>query len=66
MRTVVDIDEEALRLATEELGTTSKVATVNAALRKIAEQRTSRLLIEDYLRLDLDLDEATMRRAWRR
>jgi Arc/MetJ family transcription regulator len=31
VRTVIDIDDEALRLAGEELGTTSKVATVNAA-----------------------------------
>jgi len=30
-RTVVDLDDDALSLASEELGTTSKVATVNAA-----------------------------------
>lgn len=65
MRTVIDIDEVALKLATEELGTTSKVATVNTALRRIAEQRASRLLMDDYLRLGLDLDEATTRAAWR-
>jgi Arc/MetJ family transcription regulator len=65
MRTVIDIDEQALRLATEELGTTSKVATVNAALRRIAEQRASRLMMNDLLDLDLDLDEPTMRTAWR-
>lgn len=66
MRTVIDIDEVALRLATEELGTTSKVATVNAALRRVAEQRASRKLMVDYLQLGLDLDEVTMREAWRR
>lgn len=66
MRTVIDIDEVALKLATEELGTTSKVATVNTALRRIAEQRASRLLMDDYLQLSLDLDEATTRAAWRR
>jgi Arc/MetJ family transcription regulator len=65
MRTVIDLDDEALRLAAEELGTTSKVATVNAALRRIAEQRASRLMISDLLEMDLDLDEDTMRRAWR-
>lgn len=65
MRTVIDIDEQALRLATEELGTTSKVATVNAALRRIAEQRASRLMMNDLLDLDLDLDEPTMTAAWR-
>ncbi|HWB38228.1 MAG TPA: DUF2191 domain-containing protein [Rugosimonospora sp.] len=66
MRTVIDIDDEAMRLAAEELGTTSKVATVNAALRRIAEQRASRLLLDDMLSMDLDLDDKTMRGAWRR
>ena len=65
MRTVIDIDEDALRLATEELGTTSKVATVNAALRRIAEQRASRLMMADYLELELDLDPELMKHAWR-
>lgn len=66
MRTVINLDEEALRLASEELGTTSKVATVNAALRRIAAQRASRLMLDDYLKLELDLDDETMRGAWRR
>jgi len=65
MRTVIDVDDEALRLAAEELGTTSKVATVNAALRRVAEQRASRLMAVDILGMDLDLDEDTMRGAWR-
>jgi Arc/MetJ family transcription regulator len=65
MRTLIDIDDEAMTLAAEELGTTSKVATVNAALRRVAEQRASRLMMEDFLRMDLDLDESTMRGAWR-
>jgi Arc/MetJ family transcription regulator len=54
-----------MRLAAEELGTTSKVATVNAALRRVAEQRASRLMMDDLLRMDLDLDEDTLRGAWR-
>ena len=65
MRTVIDIDDEAMRLAAEELGTTTKVATVNAALRRIAEQRASRLMTADLLRMDLDLDDDTMLGAWR-
>ena len=65
MRTVIDLDDEAMRLAAEELGTTSKVATVNAALRRIAEQRASRLMMEDLLQMDLDLDSETLRDAWR-
>jgi Arc/MetJ family transcription regulator len=65
MRTVIDIDDDALRLAAEELGTTSKVATVNAALRRIAEQRASRLMVADILQMDLDLGQETMSQAWR-
>ena len=37
----------------------------DAALRKMTEQRTSRLLLADLLSMDLDLDEDTMRSAWR-
>ena len=36
MRTVVDIDEDALRGAREALGTTTKVDTVNRALAEVA------------------------------
>ena len=45
-RTVVDLDDEALSLASEELGTTSKVATVNAALRRVANQRAAARMLE--------------------
>lgn len=38
-RTVVDIDDEALAAAATELGTTTKVDTVNAALREIAARK---------------------------
>ena len=36
MRTVVDINEDALREAREALGTTTKVETVNRALVEVA------------------------------
>jgi Arc/MetJ family transcription regulator len=36
MRTVVDIDEDALREARAVLGTTTKVDTVNRALSEVA------------------------------
>lgn len=36
VRTVVDIDEDALRGAREALGTTTKVDTVNRALAEVA------------------------------
>lgn len=38
-RTVIDIDDEALAAAAAELGTKTKVDTVNAALREIASRR---------------------------
>lgn len=48
MKTLIDIDEEALAAATAELGTTSKKDTVNEALRIIArrQQRVRRMLGE--------------------
>lgn len=36
-RTLVDVDDEALAAAMAVLGTTTKVATINAALRQVAE-----------------------------
>jgi Arc/MetJ family transcription regulator len=39
MKTMVDLDDEALALATAELGTTTKKDTVNAALRFVAQRR---------------------------
>ena len=38
-RTVIDIDDNALALAAEALGTKTKVDTVNAALRDIAKRQ---------------------------
>ncbi|MEU7822273.1 type II toxin-antitoxin system VapB family antitoxin [Catellatospora sp. NPDC049133] len=63
MRTVIDIDDEALAEASAELGTTTKVATVNEALRLAAARRRT----EEYLRLlrDLDLTEEAGAQAWR-
>ncbi|MEU3597802.1 type II toxin-antitoxin system VapB family antitoxin [Streptomyces sp. NPDC006798] len=37
-RTVIDLDDEALAAAAEELGTTTKRDTVNTALREIVER----------------------------
>jgi Arc/MetJ family transcription regulator len=60
---VVDLDDEVLAEAAAELGTTTKVATVNAALRLAAARRRT----EEYLHLlsELDLSEASRDRAWR-
>lgn len=38
-RTTIDIDDERLAAAARELGTTSKVETVNAALAYVADRR---------------------------
>lgn len=67
-RTVIDIDEEALAGAARELGTKSKVDTVNEALR-LAAGVSER--IASYRRLSAALDESDlgnpeiMRGAWR-
>lgn len=65
-RTVVDIDDEALAAAAEELGTSTKVETVNRALAEIAA-RPKRLAFLELLRVaDDDLGHAeVMRGAWR-
>lgn len=39
MKTVIDLDDEALELAAKELGTTTKKDTVNAALAFVASRR---------------------------
>lgn len=64
-RTVVDIDDEALAAASAELGTSTKVETVNRALAEVAA-RPRRLAFLDQLRTaDDDLtDPEVMRGAW--
>ncbi|MEV4130046.1 type II toxin-antitoxin system VapB family antitoxin [Nocardia sp. NPDC049707] len=39
MKTMIDVNDEALALAAKELGTTTKKDTVNAALEFVAERR---------------------------
>jgi len=65
-RTAVDIDDEALAAVSIELGTSTKVETVNRALAEVAA-RSKRLAILEQLRTaDDDLDDhEVMRRAWR-
>lgn len=46
-RTVIDIDDEALAGAAAELGTTTKVDTVNAALREIVARKLRLEFLED-------------------
>jgi len=64
-RTVIDLDDEALAPASEELGTTSKAATVNAALRRVANQRAAARMLEILGETGTDLSDETLRLAWR-
>ncbi|MFI6575616.1 type II toxin-antitoxin system VapB family antitoxin [Nocardiopsis sp. NPDC050513] len=64
-RTVIDIDDDALTAAAEELGTKSKVETVNRALREVAARRRSHEFLDLIEGMDLDLDQRTMKEAWR-
>lgn len=65
-RTVVDIDDEALAAAAVELGTRTKVDTVNRALAEVAA-RSKRLAFLEGLRTTADdlEDPAVMGGAWR-
>jgi Arc/MetJ family transcription regulator len=64
-RTMVDLDDEALSLASEELGTKSKVATVNAALRRVANQRAAARMLELLDETGTDLSDNGLRGSWR-
>ncbi len=59
MKTMIDIDEEALAAAARELGTTTKKDTVNAALAFVAErQKRIEQLLNDPLSLGYGSDIA--------
>jgi Arc/MetJ family transcription regulator len=49
MRTVIDIDDDALDAAAAELGTSTKRDTVNAALAYVAARRRRAALFENPL-----------------
>ena len=63
MRTVIDLDDDALADAAAELGTTTKVATVNEALRLAAARRRTAAYLD--LQAQLDMDDNDRTRAWR-
>jgi len=48
-RTTIDLDDDKLAAAARELGTTSKVETVNAALAYVAERRLRAEAFDDPL-----------------
>jgi Arc/MetJ family transcription regulator len=63
MRTVIDLDDEALAEAAAELGAATKVATVNQALRLAAARRRTAAYLD--LLAELDMDEVDRSQAWR-
>jgi Arc/MetJ family transcription regulator len=64
-KTLLDVDEEALAAAREILGTSSKVDTVNTALREVVASRR-RLQLLSWLDTGSDIDDPeAMRGAWR-
>jgi Arc/MetJ family transcription regulator len=63
MRTVIDLDDAALADAAAELGTTTKVATVNEALRMAAARKRTAAYLD--LLAELDMDDGDRTRAWR-
>lgn len=65
-KTLIDIDDASLAAAARELGTKTKVETVNRALAEIAG-RSARLAFLDHMRSAQDDlgDPEVMRNAWR-
>lgn len=64
-RTLIDVDDDALAGAARELGTTTKVETINRALADVAS-RGERLAFLDHLRASEDDlgDDGVMAAAW--
>jgi Arc/MetJ family transcription regulator len=67
-RTVIDIDEGALKYAMEELGTTTKVDTVNEALRRVAGHRLRRARLDWWIENAPPVEEVERdrREGWER
>jgi Arc/MetJ family transcription regulator len=69
MKTMIDLNDEALDLAARELGTTTKKDTVNAALEFVAgrRRRIEQLLDDSYaLGVGPDIADAEVMRQARR
>lgn len=65
-RTLVDIDDEALAAAAAELGTSTKVETVNRALAEVAARPRRLAFLEQLRTAEDDLGDAqVMQGAWR-
>jgi Arc/MetJ family transcription regulator len=69
MKTMIDLDDDALALAAKELGTTTKKDTVNAALEFVAgrRRRIDALLNDPYaLGVGPDISDPEVMRSARR
>ena len=65
-RTVIDIDDAALEAAMRELGTKTKVETVNKALADVGERAQRLAFLDRLAAAEDDLgDPAVMGGAWR-
>jgi hypothetical protein len=61
-RITVDVNDEWLDAAREELGTDTKVATINAALHAFALRRKANEIVAAFDSVQMDFDESD--RAW--
>ena len=67
-KTLIDVDDRALAVAMAEYGTTTKVETVNRALRDVADRRRKRVddLMDTAMFISDRLAECDVRAlAWR-
>jgi hypothetical protein len=61
-RITVDVNDEWLEAAREELGTDTKVATINAALHAFALRRKAAEIVAAFDSVQMDFDDSD--RAW--
>ena len=61
-RITVDVNDEWLDAAREELGTDTKVATINAALQAFALRRKATEIVAAFDSVQMDFDESD--HAW--
>jgi len=61
-RITVDVNDEWLEAAREALGTDTKVATINAALRAFAVRREAKRIVAAFDEVPIELSEGD--RAW--
>lgn len=57
-RITVDVNEEWLEAARDELGTDTKVATINEALHAFAIRRQARDIVNAFASVEVDVDES--------